>query len=132
MLIIAKKFSYRGKTLEELQDMSLEEFSKLMAARERRALKHGLTKQEKKLLENVRRFRGSDKLIRTHVRDMIILPEMAGAKIGIHNGKEFRMIIVDASMIGHRLGEFALTRGRVKHSAPGLGATRSSKFVPLK
>jgi small subunit ribosomal protein S19 len=127
-----KKFSYRGKTLEELQEMNLEEFSKLLTARERRALKHGLTKQEKKLLENVRRFRGKDKLIRTHARDMIVLPEMVGAKIGVHNGKEFRMVIIDAAMVGHRLGEFALTRQRVKHSAPGLGATRSSKFVPLK
>ncbi len=112
--------------------MNLEEFSKLLASRERRVLRRGLTKKEKKLLENVRRNVGKDKLIRTHTRDMIILPEMVGAKIGIHNGKEFKMIVIDAAMIGHRLGEFALTRARVKHSAPGLGATRSSKFVPLK
>ena len=129
---IAKKFSYRGKTLEELQDMSLEDFSKLLNARERRALKRGLTKQEKRLLETVRHNKGKDKLIRTHTRDMIVLPEMVGAKLGIHNGKEFRLVVIDAGMIGHRLGEFALTRSRVKHSAPGLGATRSSKFVPLK
>jgi small subunit ribosomal protein S19 len=129
---MVKKFLYRGKTLEELQEMSLEEFSKLLTARERRALKRGLTKQEKKLLESIRHFRGKDKLIRTHTRDMVILPEMVGAKLGVHNGKEFHMVIIDASMIGHRLGEFALTRQRVKHSAPGLGATRSSKFVPLK
>ena len=129
---MAKKFSYRGKTLEELQEMSLEDFSKLVAARERRALKRGLTKQEKNLLGNIRHFRGQDKLIRTHARDMIVLPEMVGTKIGVHSGKEFKMVIIDALMIGHRLGEFALTRQRVKHSAPGLGATRSSKFVPLK
>ena len=129
---MAKKFSYRGKTLEELQDMNLEDFSKLLTSRERRSLKRGLTKQEKKLIENIRRFRGKDKLVRTQCRDMIVLPEMVGAKLGIHNGKDFRMVIIDAGMIGHRLGEFALTRGRVKHSAPGLGATRSSKFVPLK
>ena len=127
-----KKFLYRGKTLEELQEMTLEDFSKLLSARERRALTRGLTKVEKKLLENVRHFKGKDKLIRTHARDMIVLPEMVGAKLGIHNGKEFKMVIIDAAMIGHRLGEFSLTRSRVKHSAPGLGATRSSKFVPLK
>jgi len=130
--IMAKKFLYRGKSMEELDSMTLEEFSKLLSSRERRALKRGLTRQEKKLLETVRRNKGKDKLIRTHARDMVILPEMVGAKIGVHNGKEFKMVIIDAAMVGHRLGEFALTRGRVKHSAPGLGATRSSKFVPLK
>lgn len=129
---MAKKFLYRGKTIEEIDEMTLEDFSKLLTARERRALKRGMTKPEKKLLEKIRKNKGKDKLIRTHARDMVILPEMVGAKMGIHNGKEFKMVIIDASMIGHRLGEFALTRGRVKHSAPGLGATRSSKFVPLK
>lgn len=127
-----KKTTYRGKSIEELQEMTLEDFSKLLTSRERRALKRGLTKVEKKLLENIRRHRGKDRLIRTHARDMVILPEMVGAKLGIHNGKEFKMIIIEAGMVGHRLGEFAMTRGRVKHSAPGLGATRSSKFVPLK
>jgi small subunit ribosomal protein S19 len=128
-----KKFSYRGKSLEELQEMTLEDFSKLLTSRERRALSRGLTKIEKKLLENIRRNKSKpDKLIRTHARDMIVLPEMVGAKLGIHNGKEFKMIVIDAAMIGHRLGEFSQTRQRVKHSAPGLGATRSSKFVPLK
>lgn len=129
---MAKKFSYRGKSLEELQEMTLEDFAKLLNARERRVMKRGFTKIEKKLLDTIRHSKDKDKLIKTHARDMIVLPEMVGAKLGIHNGKEFKMIIVDASMIGHRLGEFALTRGRVKHSAPGLGATRSSKFVPLK
>ncbi len=129
---MAKKFLFRGKTLEELEQMSLEEFSKLLSSRQRRSLVRGMTKQQKKLLANIRRFRGKDKLIRTHARDMIIIPEMTGAKLGIYNGKEFKTVIIEEGMLGHALGEFALTRQRVKHSAPGLGATRSSKFVPLK
>ncbi len=129
---MAKIYKYRGKTLEELEQMNLEEFSSLLTSRERRALHRGLPKQQKKLLEKIRRFKGKDKLIRTHSREMVILPEMVGTKLGVHNGHEFIMVVVDAGMIGHRLGEFALTRKRVKHSAPGLGATRSSKFVPLK
>ena len=63
---------------------------------------------------------------------MIILPEMVGVKIGVYNGKEYTPVEVKPEMIGHRLGEFALTRKPVKHSSPGFGATRSSKFVPLK
>lgn len=129
---MAKKFTYRGKTVEELGTMNLEEFAQLLPARQRRNLKRGLTKHEKKLLETIRANKGRDKFIRTHVRDMIILPEMIGAKIGIHNGKEFKPVVIEDAMIGHYLGEFSQTRQKVKHSAPGLGATRSSKFVAQK
>lgn len=129
---MAKKFTYRGKTIEELKAMTLEEFAVIIPSRQRRSLKRGLTKQQKKLLENIRRHKGKDKLIRTHVRDMVVLPEMVDAKLGVYNGKEFKMLIITENMIGHVLGEFALTRGKVKHSSPGVGATRSSKFVPLK
>ena len=129
---MAKKFTYRGKTLEELVEMNLEEFAKLLPSRQRRNLKHGFTKQQKKLLETIRANKGREKFIRTHVRDMIILPEMIGAKIGIHNGREFKPVIIEDAMVGHYLGEFSHTRGKVKHSAPGLGATRSSKFVAQK
>ena len=129
---MVRKFLFRGKGLEELEKMGIDEFSLLLNSRERRSLRKGLTRDEKKLLDRVRNSKGQDKLIRTKARDMIVLPEMIGAKIGIYNGKEFKTVNVEASMIGHRLGEFAITRGRIKHSAPGLGATRSSKFVPLK
>src|SRR3989338_3088870 len=129
---MAKIYKFRGKTQEELEQMSLEEFSKLLKSRQRRALQRGLQKQQKKFLEKVRALKGKDKLIRTHSREMMILPEMIGAKLGIHNGHEFVMAVIDASMLGHRLREFSQTRKKVQHSAPGLGATRSSKFVPLK
>ncbi len=129
---MAKKFTYRGKTIEELVEMNLEDFAKLLPARQRRNIKRGMNKQCKKLLETIRANKGNDKFIRTHVRDMIILPEMVGAKMGIHNGKEFKPVILEEAMIGHYLGEFSQTRGKVKHSAPGLGATRSSKFVAQK
>jgi small subunit ribosomal protein S19 len=129
---MAKKILFRGKSLEELEKMEPGEFIPLLNSRERRSLKRGLTRNEKKLLERIRRSKGQDKLIRTKERDMIILPEMVGVKLGVHDGREFKSVNIEAGMIGHRLGEFALTRGRVKHSAPGLGATRSSKFVPLK
>ena len=129
---MAKKFTFRGKEFEELEKMTIEQFSELLNSRQRRSLKRGLTEAEKKLLNTIRKSKGKDKLIRTHVRDMVILPEMVGAKLGIYNGLEYQTVEIDKSKLGHCLGEFALTRGRVKHSAPGLGATRSSKFVPLK
>ncbi|ADB58406.1 30S ribosomal protein S19 [Archaeoglobus profundus] len=123
-----KEFRYRGYTLEELQKMSLEQLAELLPARERRKIKRGFTEQELKLLRKLRK-KGT---ARTHCRDMIVLPEMVGKVIFVHNGKEFVRVEIKPEMIGHRLGEFALTRRFEKHSGPGVGATRSSKFVPLK
>jgi len=124
------KFIYKGKSMEEINNLSLEDFSRLLTSRARRALKKGLTGTQKKLLEDIRR--GPGKFHRTHCREMVIIPEMVGAKLGVYNGKEFVSLEIKDYMIGHRLGEFILTRKQVKHSAPGFGATRSSKFVPLK
>ncbi|MEM7826688.1 MAG: 30S ribosomal protein S19 [Candidatus Aenigmatarchaeota archaeon] len=125
------KFLYHGKTISELKQMELPELRKVLLARERRSLKRGLTPKQKKLLKKIRES-DKNKLIRTHERDMIILPEMVGYKIGVHNGHEWVAVEITPEKIGHRLGEFALTRKRPKHSAPGFGATRSSSHVPLK
>jgi small subunit ribosomal protein S19 len=129
---MAKKFTYKGKSSEELVALNLEQFSKLLPSRQRRNLKRGLTEDQKKLLEKIRSTKNKDKFIRTHVRDMMILPEMIGSKIGIHNGHEYKSVIIEEAMVGHYLGEFSQTRNKVKHSAPGIGATRSSKFVAQK
>ncbi|MHA1985047.1 MAG: 30S ribosomal protein S19 [Promethearchaeota archaeon] len=131
------RFHYRGYTLEELKKMNMDQFIQLLPARARRSLKRGLPPRQKKLLERLRRAyrakkRGKDLLTRTHVRDMICFPEMVGLKIGIYNGKSFEIVDIKPEMIGHYLGEFSLTRRRVSHGSPGIGATRSSKYVPLK
>ena len=126
---MAKVFTYRGKSVEELKAMSIEEFSKLLPSRERRHISRGLSDKEKKFFESLRK---TDKPVRTHLRDTIIVPLMIDKKIMLHSGKEWVMITIKAEMIGHRLGEFVLTRKRVMHSAPGVGATRASKFLPLK
>ena len=133
-----KKFTFKGYSLEELQKMSLDDFAKLLPSRQRRSLLRGLPTRQKKLLERVRAVReqkekgGKEAVIRTHCRDMIVLPEMVGLKFGVYNGKEFVVIEVKSEMIGHRLGEFAQTRKKVTHGTPGIGATRSSMYIPLK
>ena len=131
------RFKYRGFTLEDLKKMNMDQFIQLLPARSRRSLRRGLPPRQKKLLERLRRAyrakkRGKDLLTRTHVRDMIIFPEMVGLKIGVYNGKVFEIVEIKPEMIGHYLGEFSLTRRRVQHGSPGIGATRSSKYVPLK
>ena len=114
--------------------MPLERFAQLLPARQRRSILRGFTPEQKKLLEKIRKYKekGIDKPIRTHCRDMIILPEMVGVKMAVHNGKDFVVFEIVPEMIGHRLGEFSQTRKRVVHGTPGVGATRSSMFIPLK
>ncbi len=133
---MVKDFKFKGHDLEELQDMSIEEFAKLLPSRERRVLERGLPPRQQKLLDRVREVsqkeNPKEEFIRTHCRDMIILPIMVGLRFGVYNGKEFVSVEVEEEMIGHRLGEFALTRKKVEHSTPGIGATRSSLYVPLK
>jgi len=131
------KFHYRGYTLDELKKMNMDQFIQLLPARARRSLRRGLPPRQKKLLERLRRAyrakkRGKDLLTRTHIRDMLIFPEMVGLQIGVYNGKSYEVVEVKPEMIGHYLGEFSLTRRHVQHGSPGIGATRSSKYVPLK
>lgn len=127
---MARKFLYMGKEAEELKSLSIGEFSNLLPSRERRKIKRGFTDNEKKLLRDI--DASPEKKCRTHARDMVIIPKMVGRNIAVYTGKEFKEINILPEMLGHRLGEYALSRGVVQHSAPGVGATRSSKFVPLK
>ena len=126
-----REFAYRGLSIEELQELSIEELLPLLPSRMRRTLKRGLTAKQDKLLSDVQKAKEGD-VIKTHCRDMVILPSFVGYRIDVHNGKEFQRVDVQPNMIGHYLGEFALTRQKVKHTGPGVGATRSSKYMPLK
>jgi len=132
-----REFTYRGYTLEQLQSMSMDEFINILPSRQRRSLHRGLSLEQRTLLENIRKAKeamrkGGNVTIKTHARDMVILPEMVGLKILVHNGKEFVPVEVKPEMIGHYLGEFAITNKPVKHGTPGIGASRSSMYVPLK
>ena len=132
-----KEFAYRGFTLNQLQSMSMDEFINLLPSRQRRSLHRGLTPEQRILLEKIRKAKedarkGSNKVVKTHVRDIIILPEMVGTTIFVHNGKDFVSVEIKPEMIGHFLGEFAITNKPVKHGTPGIGASRSSMYVPLK
>lgn len=70
--------------------------------------------------------------VKTHVRDMIILPELVGAVVAVYNGKVFNLVEIKAEMVGYYLGEFSITYRPVRHGRPGIGSTNSSRFIPLK
>lgn len=136
--MVKKVVKYRGYTLEELRAMSMDELVKIMPSRTRRTIKRGFTDMEKNLMTRIRNSRNAleagkkPKPIQTHCRSMPILPEMVGLEFETYNGKEFKKVEILPEMIGQVLGEFSMTRGIVKHSAPGVGATRSSLFIPIK
>ena len=124
------EFTYRGFTLEQLKKMTITELIPILPARARRSLKRGLNEEQKVFVERL--LRGDKSVLRTHRRDVLILPQFVGKRISVYNGKEWKEFEIKPEMIGHYIGEFSLTRKGVKHSGPGVGATRSSKFMPLK
>ena len=129
------EFTFRGHTLDELQEMSVEDVAELLPARQRRSVLRGLTVEQEKLLEKAEDAdpeATANNPIRTHLRDMPVLPVMVGKTFAVHNGQEFERVEIEPEMLGHYLGEFQLTRTSVEHGQAGIGATRSSKFVPLK
>jgi small subunit ribosomal protein S19 len=125
-----KEFTYMGNTEAQLKEMSISEFAALVPSRVRRSIERGWTHGQEKLYNDIKA--DNRRVFKTHERDTVILPLMIGKTVGVHNGKEFQEVTVQPEMVGHFLGEFALTRGQVKHTGPGVGATRSSKYLPLK
>jgi len=124
-----EEFTYHGFKMDDLKKMGMNELVPLMPARVRRKINRGLTRGEENLLS---RFRSGDTRIRTHLRDMIVMPEMVGREVEIYNGKEYIKVEIQPEAVFHYLGEFSPTRRRVAHGSAGIGATRSSKYVPLK
>ena len=124
-----KEFRYKGKTAEELSELSVAQYAELVPSALRRKIRRGFTDAEKAFIKRVEKGENN---IETHCRDMIILPGMFGKTIKIHNGKEFVPVGITAEMAGHVLGEFALTRKQASHSAPGVGATRSSGALSVR
>ena len=135
---MVREFKFRGLNVDQLKNLSIEALLPLLNARQSRSLDKRVGKymndEKRKLRERIKNVRegNSKETIRTHVRDMIILPDMVGITVNVHNGKDFSPITIKPEMIGHYLGEYVITNKRVQHGAPGVGASRSSLYVPLK
>ena len=131
---MVKEFLYRGIPKDELEALSLEKIFQLFNSRQRRSLTRGITDGKRKLIGEIKDAKAG-KLknpIKTHLRDLIILPNMVGVTVNVFSGKEFQPVTITSEMVGHYLGEYVITNKRVSHGAPGVGASRSSLYVPLK
>lgn len=131
MIPLKKEFTFRGKTIEELKKLSLKEFSNLLKSRSRRYVVRN-SQEIEKFVRRAREKLEKNKKIRTHKREMIIIPELIGMNIQVHNGKEFAQVEIIGEMMGHKLGEFALTRSKVVHTKAGVGATKGTKHQSKK
>jgi len=119
-----KEFLYKGKTLEELQKLSTKELATVLPAPARRKINRGFTEAEKLFLKSLKT---SKKPVKTHCRDMIVLPTMVEKTIRVYTGKSFEDVIIQPEMIGHRLGEFALSRKKAAHTVSGVGSKKKGK-----
>ena len=131
---MVKEFNYRGIPQAQLESKSLEKLFGLLNSRQRRSLRRGITDSKRKLIEEIKAAKAGTLTnpIKTHLRDLIILPNMVGITVNVFSGKEFVPVTITPHMIGHYLGEYVITNKKVSHGAPGVGASRSSLYVPLK
>ncbi len=135
---MAREFKYKGYSGDQIKRLSIETLMPLLNSRQRRSLDRRLSTY---MTDEKRKFREELKLsregkltspLKTHLRDMIILPDMIGLSVLVHNGKEFIQFTIRPEMVGHYLGEYSITNKRVQHGSPGVGSSRSSLYVPLK
>lgn len=67
--------------------------------------------------------------VKTHLRDMIIVPEMIGSVVGIYNGKVFNAVEIKPEMTGHYLGEFSVSYKFVHPGKPGVSIRSFFSFA---
>ncbi|CAK4077766.1 unnamed protein product [Aphanomyces euteiches] len=132
-----KKFTYRGVDLDKLLDLNHEELMELVNARARRRFSRGLKRKPMALIKRLRKAKQEAKPlerprgIKTHLRNMIIVPEMIGSVVGVYNGKAFNGVEIKPEMVGHYLGELSITYKPVAHGRPGINAMHQNRFIPL-
>jgi len=126
MELMKKQFKFKGKSLEELKEMDVREFANLLKSRRKRTI----LRQFQKIEDFVNRSKtkiSKNKQVKTHYRDIIVVPHMVGMRIGVYNGQNFVQVNITGEMLGHVLGEFAPTRARVKHGSSGVGGTKGTR-----
>ncbi|EAN31402.1 ribosomal protein S19 [Theileria parva strain Muguga] len=133
-----RTFKYRGYELEKLLEMPIDKLTELLPARQRRRFSRGVKRQSLTLLKKLRAakkdlpYGQKPEPVKTHLRNMVVIPEMIGSIVGVHNGKQYINVEIKPEMVGYYLGEFSITYKPVRHGKPGIGATHSSRFIPLK
>lgn len=124
-----KKFTYQGIELEDLLNMKISDLKPLFPSALRRHMKRGFSQEEYDL---IKKCQANESSLQTKCRNMMILPCMFNKTIGIHNGCQYVQVEIKPEMISRRFKDLVPTKTSKAHGKPGVGATSSSKFVPLK
>ncbi len=133
-----KKFTFKGLELEQVLDLKNEELMNFVCARARRRMKRGIGRKPNALVKKLRKAKAEagpldrPEPVKTHLRNMIIVPDMVGSQVAVYNGKIFNIVMITADMVGMYLGEFSITYRPVRHGRPGLSEGKSARFIPLK
>ena len=130
-MLSLREFKFRGKTVEEIKRLNLKEFAQLLPSRQRRSLTKGFKHPQKCLLQKLESNKNKAG-VKTHCRDLVIIPQMLDKTVLVYNGKQFVPVMIQPDMLGHYLGEFVLTRTKVSHNAPGIGSTKSSSGLSVR
>lgn len=128
MVLGKKELTFRGKKIEELKTLDVREFAKLLKSRERRTVLRNFQDIEN-FVARAKKKVANGKQIRTHLRDLIVVPDLVGMRIQIHNGNKFIPTDITIEMLGRYFGEFSPTRGRVNHGKAGVGSTKGTKTL---
>jgi small subunit ribosomal protein S15e len=129
---------YRGIEVDQLLDLTNDQLMDLVHCRARRHFTRGTKNKSVRLLKKLRKAKKAAPAgekpapVKTHLRNMVIVPEMIGSIVGVYNGKVFNQVEIRAEMVGRYLAEFSISYKPTRHGRPGIGASGSSKFVPLK
>lgn len=121
-----KEITFRGKTIDELKKLDVREFAKLLRSISRRYTLRQFQKIEL-FVRRAQKKQASGKRIKTHIRDIVIVPQLVGMNIQVYNGRQYIPVEITIETLGHKLGEFSPTRSKVKHSKSGVGATKGTK-----
>jgi small subunit ribosomal protein S19 len=131
MEIKKKDLTFRGKTIEELKKLDVREFAKLLRSIPRRYTLRQFQKIEL-FVKRSQKKQEKGKKIKTHIRDIVIVPQLVGMNIQVYNGKTYTPVEITIETLGHKLGEFSPTRTKVKHSKSGVGASKATKTKAKK
>ena len=126
MEIKKKELTFRGKTIEELKKLDVREFAKLLTSIPRRYTLRQFQKIEL-FVRRAQKKQANGKKIRTHIRDIVVVPQLVGMNIQVYNGKQYTPVEITIETLGHKLGEFSPTRTKVRHSKAGVGASKGTK-----
>ena len=121
-----KELLYRGKKIDELKSMDVRESAKYLPATSKRYVLRNFNVIER-FIKRCNEKTSKNKRIKTHQRELVIVPQLVDLTVWVYNGKEFKQVEITGEMIGCRLGEFAMTRAITKHGSAGVGATKGSR-----